>query len=285
MTLEALVAAINEQQGTSFRLGERFGSGEQGAFALVDAAGTHFVLKRYPAGWTAPFERARAAIEQLGGRGYPLPRYVATGTTEGAAYAVQELLPGEPMGRLDARFIPRLLELNDLQAGSTPFAECYWRPMIVQSVLEGFDKYCVIATLRDYSPATAELLARLQGLVRANADIEPATDDIVHFDFTPANVLLDEGRISGVIDWDGVCAGDRAFDLVTLLFYAVEQPEIRTFLLPEVLARTSEGAFRLYLAHLIVRQLDWSIRFHAPEVATYWLRHTRMLAGELLDLH
>lgn len=46
MTLEALVAAINEQQGTSFRLGERFGGGEQGAFALVDAAGTRFVLKR-----------------------------------------------------------------------------------------------------------------------------------------------------------------------------------------------------------------------------------------------
>lgn len=119
----------------------------------------------------------------------------------------------------------------------------------------------------------------------ADAHIEPTTDDIVHLDFTPANVLLDEGRISGVIDWYGECAGDRAFDLVTLLFYAVEQPELRTLLLPEVLARTSEGALRLYLAHLIVRQLDWSIRFHAPEVAAYWLQHTQMLAGELLDAH
>jgi hypothetical protein len=64
MMLEALVAAINEQQGTSFRLGDRFGGGEQGAFALVDAVGTRFVLKRHPAGWTAPFERARAVAER-----------------------------------------------------------------------------------------------------------------------------------------------------------------------------------------------------------------------------
>jgi aminoglycoside phosphotransferase len=284
MTLEALVAAINEQQRTSFRLGERFGGGEQGAYALVDAAGTRFVLKRNPVGRTAPFERARAVTELLDRRGYPLARYVATGTTEDAAYAVQELLPGEPMGRLAAHFIPRLLELNDLQTGPAPFAERHWRPMIVQSVLEGFDEYCVIATLRDYSPPTAKLLVSLQALVRANANIELATDDIVHFDFTPANVLIDEGRISGVIDWDGVCAGDRAFDLATLLFYAVEQPELRAILLPEVLARTSEGALRLYLAHLIVRQLDWSIRFHSPEVAGYWLRHAQLLADELLDL-
>lgn len=280
MTLEALVATINEQQGTAFRLGERFARGEQGAFALVDTAGRRLVLKRYPAGWTAPFERARLATEQLAVNGYPVPRYVVTGTTEDAAYAVQERLPGEPMGRLEARFIPRILELNDLQAGVAPFAERHWRSMLVQSVLEGFADYCVIATLRDHSPATAELLATLQVVVRAHAPVALPTDDIVHFDFTPTNILIEDGHISGVIDWDGVCAGDRAFDLATLLFYA--KPKLRATLRSHVLARTSDGAFRLYLSHLIVRQLDWSIRFHTPDVAAFWLRQSRLLADGLL---
>jgi aminoglycoside phosphotransferase (APT) family kinase protein len=285
MTLEDLVVGINAQQRTSFRLGERFAGGEQGAFALVDATGKRFVLKRNPAGWSAPYERARLATELLDAIGYPVPRIVATGTTDDASYAVQELLPGAPMGRLQARFLPRLLALNDLQAGRAPFAERYWRPMLVQSVLEGFDDFCVIATLRDHSPETAALLATLQAEVRANAPAELPADDIVHFDFTPANVLVDHERISGVIDWDGVCAGDRAFDLVTLLFYAVEKPELRAILRSHVLARASDGAFRLYLAHMIVRQVDWSIRFHTADVAAFWVRQSQLLADEFIADH
>ena len=40
----------------------------------------------------------------------------------------------------------------------------------------------------------------------------------MHLDFHPGNVLVDGGRVTGVVDWDGAGRGDRLFDLVTLRF-------------------------------------------------------------------
>jgi hypothetical protein len=47
--------------------------------------------------------------------------------------------------------------------------------------------------------------------------------------------------------------------------------------------RASPDTLRLYLAHLIVRQLDWSIRHHERAAIDHWLRISRMVARELLD--
>jgi aminoglycoside phosphotransferase (APT) family kinase protein len=283
MTPEELLQLINERHGTSFVLGERFAGGEQGAFVIYDPEGNRFALKRQSAARVAPFQHARDVIDLLRARGYPVPRYPYEGTIDGAEYGIQEVLPGVPMGSLEARYIPRLLELNDLQAGLAPLPSRGWRGMLVHSVLEGFAEYCVIATLRDYSAATAEFLARLQEMVRTYADLALPTTDIVHFDFTPSNILVADGQISGVIDWDAPCAGDRAFDLATLLFYATDQPELRTTLMGHYVERSDLAALRLYLAHLIVRQLDWSIRHHDGVIVDHWLRLAGIIADELLD--
>ena len=56
----------------------------------------------------------------------------------------------------------------------------------------------------------------------------PAADDFVHYDFTLANLLSGGTTITGVIDVNPpVLAGDRAFDLATLLFYLYDQDDIR----------------------------------------------------------
>lgn len=282
MEPETLLALINEQQGTSLALGERFAGGEQGAFSIFDPEGQRSVLKWRTAAPVAPFFPARDVTELLRARGYPLPRYAYEGTVAGREYLIQEVLPGAPMGQLNARYLPRLLELNDLQAGLAPSPSRAWPVMIVRSVLEGFDDYCVIASLRGHSSSTAELLAYVQALVRANADVALPKNDIVHFDFHTANILVDNGQISGVIDWDGSCAGDRAFDLATLLFYAGDQPELRATLTRHVLDRSSREALQLYLAHMIVRQVDWSIRRQERVVVDHWLGVSRTLAAELL---
>jgi len=283
MTPAMMLQTINARHGTAFALGGRFAGGEQGAFAIVDPEGKRFALKWQAAARPEPFQPARDVTELLRARGYPLPCYVYDGTIDGTAYLIQEVLPGDPMGTLEARYIPRLLELNELQAGLAPSPSRAWPVLIIRSVLEGFDKFCVIASLRDYSTTTAELLARLQALVTANADVALPTNDIVHFDFTAANILVVNGEISGVIDWDAPCAGDRAFDLATLLFYAGDQPELRAMLVRYYVERASWDTLRLYLAHMIVRQLDWSIRYHERAVVEHWLGVSQLIARELLD--
>ena len=59
----------------------------------------------------------------------------------------------------------------------------------------------------------------------------PAGEDFVHYNFTPANLLSDGTAITGVIDINPpVLAGDRAFDLATLLVYLYDHGDTRHLL-------------------------------------------------------
>jgi aminoglycoside phosphotransferase (APT) family kinase protein len=141
-----------------------------------------------------------------------------------------------------------------------------WQQNIVQSVLHGFDSYCVISSLENYSRRTADLLERLQGLVTEWDGLPFRSGDIVHFDFHHNNILFNDADLTGVVDWDGVSAGDRAFDLVTLLFYLHDNQPASDVLWRELQMRSTREAVGSYLAHMIVRQLDWLIRFYDEEV-------------------
>lgn len=99
----------------------------------------------------------------------------------------------------------------------------------------------------------------------------PVASDIVHFDFNPANLLISNGANSGVVDWDGVFAGDCSFDLATLLFYAYDDASLREQLRQHILARTNPGILSVYLAHLILRQTGWSLRLHDAATSNHYL--------------
>jgi aminoglycoside phosphotransferase (APT) family kinase protein len=129
-------------------------------------------------------------------------------------------------------------------------------------VMEGHADFCIIETLRTYSVDSAALLDALQRIVAARGSECPKRDDIVHFDFHTSNILIDDDRVSGVIDWEGCESGDCAFDLATLLFYTWPFADFREALWRALLERTTRGAAAVYLAHMIVRQLDWSMRHH-----------------------
>jgi aminoglycoside phosphotransferase (APT) family kinase protein len=135
-----------------------------------------------------------------------------------------------------------------------------------------------LESLRAYSTTTLDLLAALQRIASMHAALVCPAADIVHFDVNPANILAARDRITGVIDWEGAGAGDAAFDLATLLFYAYDEPEPRARLWQAARARASDEAFALYLAHLILRQVDWSIRHH--DAAT--VRHYLSIASNVL---
>nr|BBH85595.1 hypothetical protein KTC_03460 [Thermosporothrix sp. COM3] len=265
MRLESLLQVLNERQRRTFRLKTRYQQGEQGAYALVDAAGDAFVLK-----WYATRDRLvqvlarRELLERLRSAGYPVPVYEVWGETDEGAYLIQRALPGAPSATLTEAQLLRLLELNTLQVGRAPEGARDWPREVVQTVLFGGQGYCEHASLLHHSEETAALLRQLQRLVRQHQDAisTPVKNDIVHFDFHPANILLHEGEISGVIDWDGACIGDAAFDLVTLFFFLYEDERLRALLWRVLLERSSVPALSVYVAHMILRQVDWSIRFY-----------------------
>jgi hypothetical protein len=273
MNIATLLQLINEQHGTVFELLARYSSGEQGAFAIADQDGRRYVLK-----WEAdegPMNRlieVSLVTETLRAIGYPAPRYCLMGHVQGCGYAIQEALPGAPMGVVTLPVLPRLLELNGLQATLATSKLTEWPGSVVDTVLEGGDGYCLLDSLRAYSSRTSELLHVLQGIVLAHRNEQFETNDVVHFDFNPSNILIENGQVSGVIDWEGTCAGDCTFDLATLLFYAYDALDVREHLLQTIRQRVSPAILSVYMAHLILRQVDWSIRYHNPATVDYYLR-------------
>jgi hypothetical protein len=89
-TTSDLLAYINQQHGTAFVLLNRYAVGEQGAFALSDAAGDRFVLKWAPEPIVLTrFQRAQLVTDRLRALGYPAPQYVVLGCTADAAPLIQ----------------------------------------------------------------------------------------------------------------------------------------------------------------------------------------------------
>lgn len=259
---------LNERHGSVFRAAGGYGGGEFGATRLIDSAGRRFVFKAQPPGL------APATTDTLRALGYPAPRYVAWSED----YHVQEELPGEPAGGwggVAQTIVERLLELNELQAGRAVDADQSWPEHVETSVLEGFSEYMVLRTLERHSDESRELLRLCQGAVGRHASALTHRRDIVHWDFTLSNVLVEDGQVSGVIDWGGTRSGDRLFDLATLLYYARgEAPELEAY----VVERIKQEGLSVYLAHMAVRQSEWSLRHHGRAAGDEVVRYSLALA-------
>ena len=283
MHAAALLQSINLQHGTAFALLERYPSGEQGAFAIADQSGQRSVLKwGTDDGHLDRLQQVVALTQTLRAVGYPAPHYFLLGTIDGYSYTIQEELPGVPMEVIAASVLPRLLELNGLQAGRAPAQQSEWPDPVVDSVLVGGDGYCLLDTLRTYSSTTAKLLAALQEIVLAHRDEHYEMNDVVHLDFNPFNILLEHDQVSGVVDWEGSCVGDATFDLATLLFYSYQTLDVREHLLRAIQKRVGPGILSVYMSHLILRQVDWSIRYHDRATVDSYLRVAEQV---LRDVH
>jgi hypothetical protein len=280
--LPTLVAFINAQHGTTFRITDRYLGGEQGAVGLADAGSIRFVLKWSPGlqdlGRLPEIIRI---VARLRSRWYPVPRYVVRGLHPAGRYVIQAALPGAPPKRLTPSLVEQLIALNDRQQGQALAPDETWPAPVVRDVLQGGDGYCLLDPMRRHSPTTERLLGLVQGLVGRYQDVATPTADVVHCDFQPSNILAMPDRISGVVDWDRACAGDRAFDLASLLFYTYDQEPAREALWRRLADIADPRATVVYLAHLIHRQVEWSIRRHPPETVDRWLERTRDVVQEL----
>jgi hypothetical protein len=265
------LAQLNARHGTDFRDAGAYEGGEVGAFTLVDGGGRRYVLKHQPPGL------APQTTNRLRRLGYPAPRYIVWGED----YHVQEELPGRPVSRGwgmhgASALVPLLVELNELQTDRAVDGDASWPGVIAESVTTGLLGYALVDTLERHSSKTRELLRLCRDAVEQHADALRGARDVVHWDFTLSNVLVDDERISGVIDWSGTRTGDRLFDLATLVYYSKgEAPELERY----VVDRIGREGLSVYLAHMCVRQSDWSVRrhgiAHGEEVVAYSLELAR----------
>jgi hypothetical protein len=250
-------------------------------FLATGQDGSVGVLKISPAADEGSARRLRELVSQLRRRGYPAAPLLASGQVGGMMFWLQERLPGTVLEQVPVPgwLVPEILRLSDAQTGlgdgTSRLSE-----LIAATLTTGGDGYCIHATLQA-RPDTRDLLA----LVRQTADHGlaeiPERDDFVHYDFTLANLLTDGPGISGVIDINPpALTGDRAFDLATMLFYLYDRRDgIVERLRDRALELTSRGALDVYLAHMLLRQVDWSLRHYPGSAATAHHLHLARLVG------
>jgi hypothetical protein len=304
-----LLAALREEAGLDLAALIPAGGESGSAFWATDAAGTAALLKIAPGPAAAALAWLRAlepVITRLRERGYPAPRWRAVGEAGGSAFWIQETGTGAPLESggarpdfgLASRLLPELIRLNDAQAGlggpgpglpgqgsprpGDPGGQIGWPALITTTLTEGGPGYCVHATLAA-RPATRDLLRVLRRIGETCGPGLPEGRDFVHYDFSLANVLSDGTAVTAVVDVNPpVLAGDRAFDLATLLYYLYDDPGLRARLWARLLEVADRGAARAYLAHLVLRQVDWSLRFYPRAAGTR--RHLRLARLAVADI-
>ena len=271
MQVDQLLFFINTQHTTHLRLLHRYDVGEWGAFSVEDQHHRRFVLKWGDNGdLIARIQRAIQITDRLRTCGWPIPQYVLVGqTSDGTAYSLQEEVPGRPREQLTAVHIKRLIALNELQQGQAISGEQNWSSYVHDTVFKDVSGWQT--TLQNYSKGTAAILHDIRTLTAGTEQQALPLRDIVHSDFTTDNILFDKGDITAIIDWDAAGCGDRLLDLAKLLFTEHNNEIVRGTVYTYLIAYAGIERLRIYIAHFIFGQLDWSIRHHPPTDIERWI--------------
>jgi hypothetical protein len=226
---------------------------------------------RWPDGRRSVLTAARTSSAVLVDRareaGVPTARHELTARVDGVRVVVQQRLPGAPPSTLDAGLVRQMLRVNDQLAGILA-GEPDPRPAELYLTSDG-PGFCLHEPLAEFSERSRRLLEWVQAVGADGSHM--VGDDLTHMDFHPGNVLVEQGRLSGVVDWDGAQRGDRHFDLVTLLFCVRALAPSVAGPIEERLRLLPPRRMRAYWAHMSLRQVDWSIRHHDAATVQRWL--------------
>lgn len=256
-----MLERIAEITGVRFVLEGPCPGGEVGAAYVRWPDGRRSVL-------TGGGSRAGRFVDRARAAGVPTARHELTARVDGVRVIVQQRLPGRPPEVVDAAVVRQMIEVSDRLAGVLA-GEPDPRPAELYLTGDG-PGFCRHGPLAEHGVRTARLLGWVREVGESGSHM--IGDDLVHMDFHPGNVLVDGGRLSGVVDWDGAARGDRHFDLVTLRFVLAGTVPGLLGPVDERLAAVPARLRRRYWAHMSLRQVDWSIRHHDEATVSRWLR-------------
>ena len=276
MTLAQALACFDDEHGVRYTAAGGFVHGEVGASLVIGMDGRRAVAKwEWPAGRDRLLELQAAVnlVGRLRDRGARLPAYLHVLPIGDGVLVVQEFLPGETSDRVPDPLLEDLIAHNALQAGAAPGGHG-WKTYMLESLSRGLSGYCEHGSLRTYNQATRALLDRIRAAGAALVEVAVEEGDAVHVDFHHRNVLAEGGRLSGVVDCEGYRSGDRIFDLVTLAFclsVAECSPTAEDSLWALIRRLCDHVTATAYVAHMALRQVDWSIRHRTHDDVVQWL--------------
>src|SRR5205823_6244828 len=134
-----------------------------------------------------------------------------------------------------APLVEQLMEIVELQAGQATEAYDHWsyawrvatghESPVAETPEQSFLRQS-IARLPEYSSAVSALVERLR-VACAGAPPPQGAPDMVHADLAnPSNVLVRDGLLVAVVDLGNAGSGTRATDLIALVWYTFEDPQL-----------------------------------------------------------
>ena len=212
-TTESVVAELNVALGTDYQVVRQLTGGLQStAYELTGGV----VLKwTGNLAWAPRVQKAAELVRRARAVGYPTPAWLAVGTTAaGSPYQLQELVPGSAP-TLDQALARQLIEICELQQDLIPEDhDVTWSGWSHGVVFDGWDG--VWERVQAYGDEATELLLEYGELCAPYRDEELAHHDFVHGDLNMGNLLVADGRITGIVDIEAAGSGARAYDLVAL---------------------------------------------------------------------
>jgi hypothetical protein len=209
----AVLDEVNQQTGAGWQLGDHLEGGYQsGAWRVFDGERTAVVKWWDRPSWAPRVLQAAPLVEAVIAAGYPTPRWLAVGTTsQGFPFEVQELVQGSASEH--AVHAPVLLDLIHLQQSIRLETAVDWTAYMRNAVFDEPDEHQARVMAAGGMARDVVLLAR--EVAAPHVDCEIRDDEMVHGDFSLSNILLHEGRVSGVVDIEAIGRGCAVFDLLT----------------------------------------------------------------------
>jgi serine/threonine protein kinase len=236
-----------------------------GGTCLARLDGEPVVVKAWP---TTPaleqnLTRGLKNARIMADRSVPIPRLLERGTAGDYSYLFYEFADGEWPPRVTDSLAEQMLALTDLQRDAAPQPDPDWPAKVAGMITEGDPSLDIHPQRLRGHPTGRRILRTAQAALDACDPEYLRSTDVVHGDFAPENLLVDDGRISAVIDWEQSRAGDVAFDLAGVI-YDIELgqkagPEVLTALYRAIAARVSPDAWRVYTGIYAIRYASWGL--------------------------
>jgi len=265
-----VLGAVGAKLGGRWQLERRLAGGwNEGAYLLTGSGGSRAVLK-----WRASdpdrLLGARERVEAARARGWPAPRWLATGqAATGEAWVVQEFIDGRTPRLLDDVVAEQMIEILGLQEAMFPGAAGGWGQWAAGVVFEGWDG--LRGRVACGVPGGSRIVAAVDAIALACSPGPLSGQDLVHGNFNLANTIATPGRL-WVVDVEALGAGPRAYDLAETLLVAAGHGHVR-----------ESAAARLWAcaAGLDRREFAVCAASVALTMAESFVRHGR--AGEAAD--
>jgi aminoglycoside phosphotransferase (APT) family kinase protein len=279
--IAGLLRVVNQQHGTSFRLVGKLAGGTRGAYEVLDRDGRRAVLK--PSANPAWIEQLRGVVrlvDHMRALGYPTPRFLCVGAApDGTPYHVHEYVPGAPLSALAPAALDMVLAVVEQQADRSVMPERSWSSYVRDVVFAEGSGWTT--AMRGHSAATADLLDAVEALTAPYADAALPTADVVHGDFHADHVIVHEGRVAGVIDFEAAGCGTRAIDLAVMLGWDHDRidPAGRARLLGRIEEIAGRPGLAICLAYQVVNMAAYAV-LHRPAAVRGAVARGWALLGE-----